>query len=889
HAKTAKAYILYRQERRAIREEKKKILGKDEIDEVDKRFDVNGLRVLASRYLNRNAEGKIIESPKQLFERVATHIALSDILHDSTIFDKDGKGLSGREIDEEIKEIELLRERIIYGGEGEGWDRSMGDGSLSGSESLGEREGNESGIPEIKIGKYKLNKWHIEALLLGYSRLLKEGKMKCGIKKFLEKLQRGDFNEYEKNIDTYYELMVSKDFMPNSPTLMNAGNRLGQLSACFVLPIHDSLASIMKTSSDAAFIAKAGGGVGINYSEIRPAGDLVASTSGVASGPISFMEIINTITEVVKQGGKRRGANMAILEIWHPDIEQFIAIKQNPKKLENFNLSVGVWDDFFEALEQDKSYSLINPKTKKQVKSEPARKLFDLISFSAWKSAEPGVLFFDNINKYNVLINVKGLIRSTNPCGEQPLYEYESCNLGSINLKNFVKENEDGSCDFDWKRFEQVVRLCTRFLDNVIDINKYPLEEIEKTTRASRKIGLGVMGLADCLFELGIAYNSEAGYEFMAKIAEALSYFSMDESTKLAKERGSFSLFDKSEYKKGKIPIAGYYEIPKSKHNYDWDRLIEKAKEGIRNSFTTTIAPTGSISMIAGCSNGIEPVFSLVYEKHVAVGKFYYINEVFEKKLKASGLYNDTILDKVCKNYGCLLGLSEFDEEMQKVFVTALSIHWLDHIVAQAIWQKWIAASISKTINMLNEVSVEDVKLAYLIARELGLKGLTVYRDGSRGEQVFYVGSKSSAGDERQKLFNVMPSKYALLFIKGIKNQYVKNELNSYIKRFDYFSISVADMASTQEYGQELKQEQKLKQNWEQKWEQKQKRPEQHSEIFVSNIKEGAKALEINEMRSIVTSDEKDDGKCPLCLFPLVFEAGCNKCMNCGWSSCVVS
>ncbi|MEM4318451.1 MAG: adenosylcobalamin-dependent ribonucleoside-diphosphate reductase [Candidatus Pacearchaeota archaeon] len=815
HAKTAKAYILYRQERRFIREEKKKILCKDGIDEVDKNFDLNALRVLASRYLNKDEEGKIIESPKQLFERVAISIGLADILHDQRVFNKDGIGcLKDREIEEELKEVEELKAR-------------------------NEREG-----IKINVGNYSLNKWHVEALLLGYSRLLRDGKIKINVRKLIEKLEGEEFKEYEKNIKEYYDLMVSKDFMPNSPTLMNAGNKLGQLSACFVLPIEDSLVSIMKSASEAAFIGKAGGGVGMNYSLLRPRNDVVLTTSGIASGPVSFMEIINTITEVVKQGGKRRGANMAILEVWHPDIEEFINIKQKPGKLENFNLSVGIWDDFIKAIYEDSEYSLINPRTKKVVKSVPSKKLFDLICFSAWKSAEPGVLFFNNINKYNILEEAKGLIRSTNPCGEQPLYEYESCNLGSINLKNFVVETVEAN-EFDWKRFEKVIRLCTRFLDNVVDINKYPISEIEATTRASRKIGLGVMGLSDCLFELGIPYNSEAGYKFMNKVAEALTYFSMDESCEIAKQRGSFPLYSKSSYPKGKLPVAGYYELPKSEHNYDWEKLIAKTKQQIRNSYTTTIAPTGSISMIAGCGNGIEPAFSLVFEKHVAVGKFYYVDSVFERRLKAMGIYTDSLLDKICKNYGCLFGLSEFDENMQRVFVTALSMHWLDHIIAQAIWQRWISASISKTINVPNDASIEDIKLAYLIANELGLKGLTVYRDGSRNQQVLYVRS-----EEKQRLFNIIPSVYAISFIKNIKNAYLKKELLSYINRL---GINFAKTIS---------------------------------ESKIEDL-EGSKEKKVNDDTGLHYS--LDDGKCPLCSNKLIFEAGCNKCLHCGWSSCVIS
>jgi ribonucleoside-diphosphate reductase alpha chain len=802
HAKTAKAYILYRQERRLIREEKKKILQKDTIDDVDKKFDLNAVRVLASRYLNRDEEGKICESIRELFERVAIHVGIVDVLYDKEFFDKN-HSLSQQEIEDMLKEVNEFKNEF------EEYDK------------------------KLSIGKYKLNKWHFEGFLRVYERLARRGLMKKRIGEVIRSIEEGKMDKYEKNIDEYYFLMVNKDFMPNSPTLMNAGNRLGQLSACFVLPIEDSLVSIMKTSSETALIHQSGGGVGINYSKLRHKGDVVASTHGVASGPVSFMSIIDTITEVVKQGGKRRGANMGILEVWHPDIEEFISIKQTPKRLENFNLSIGFWDDFFNALEENREYSLISPRTKKEIKKINPRQLFDLIAFSAWKCAEPGVLFFDNINKYNVLTNAKGFIRSTNPCGEQPLYEYESCNLGSINLKNFVKEEKD----FDWERFKRVIRLATRFLDNIIDINKYPLNEIELNTLATRKIGLGVMGLGDLLYELEIPYNSKEGFEFMNKLAEILSYYSMDESCNIAAERGSFPLFEKSDYVKGRIPIAGYYELSKNLHNCDWDNLINKIKNyGIRNAFTTTIAPTGSISMICGCSNGIEPVFSLVFEKHVGIGKFYYVNEVFEKKLKELGIYNEELLEKIAKNYGCLEGLG-VDESLKKVFVTALTIHWLDHIMAQAIWQRWISASISKTINMPNDAAIDDVKLSYLIARELGLKGVTIYRDGSRHQQVLYIPS-----EEKQKNFLLRPSDYSLNALK-IKSEYTKALWKEYLRKL---GVEVKDTKT-----------------------------DSHVGFPITNY--------------IIQDFSNEEGRCPLCNGILIYEMGCNKCIECGWSNCLVS
>jgi ribonucleoside-diphosphate reductase alpha chain len=566
---------------------------------------------------------------------------------------------------------------------------------------------------------------------------------------------------------------------------MNAGARLGQLSACFVLDMQDDMYKIMKSSTDAAMIFKSGGGVGINYSDLRPEGDIVASTSGVASGPTSFMRIIDTITDVVKQGGKRRGANMGILEVWHPDIEKFITAKTKPGVFENFNVSVGVWEDFWRSLvnkDNNHKYPLRNPRTHELIKQIDSHQLMDLIALSAWKSAEPGVIFFDNINKYNPCASAKsGPLRATNPCGEQSLYPYESCNLGSINLANFVKRKADGMYEFDWQRYEQAIRFSSRFLDNIIDMNKYPIQEIDVNTKLTRRIGLGIMGIADLLFLLRIPYNSNEGYMFMNKLAEAISYYSVEESVAIAKSRGPFPLFKETDYVKNKIPVAGYYELPKEIQTYDWDSLIEKIrKHGIRNSWTTTIAPTGTLSMIADTSNGIEPIFALVFEKRVTVGRFFYTNKVFENVLKENGLYNDETLVKIANNYGSVRGLTDIPEWIQKIFVTAIDIHWTDHLMAQAIWQKWISNAIAKTINMPADVNAEDVKCAYLLSHELGLKGVTVYRDGSRHEQVLHI----AGNNIKEKRFVVRPSKYVIDYTDtNITEPFVREQIEKIFKK----------------------------------------------------------------------------------------------------------
>ncbi|MXX21233.1 MAG: adenosylcobalamin-dependent ribonucleoside-diphosphate reductase, partial [Cenarchaeum sp. SB0667_bin_13] len=609
-------------------------------------------------------------------------------------------------------------------------------------------------------------------------------------------------------------------------TMMNAGGRLGQLSACFVLDMRDDMEEIMKSTSDAALIFKSGGGVGINYSDLRYEGDTVASTFGVASGPVSFMNIINTVTEVVKQGGKRRGANMGILEVWHPDIEKFVSNKTKPGVLENFNVSVGIWEDFWDALlnSKDNKYILRSPRDKTPVKEINAQHLIDQIALSAWKSAEPGLIFLDQINKYNVIAKARmSPLRATNPCGEQSLYPNESCNLGSINLANLTYKTEDGSLEFDWEGYERIIRQTTRFLDNVVDVNQYPVEKINEASKESRRIGLGVMGVADLLYKLRIPYNSEEGYTLQSRLAEALSYFSMDESVELAKERGYFKLYPNTEYPEGRIPIAGYYESEDA--TYDWASLVKKiTTHGIRNVLTTTVAPTGTLSMIADCSNGMEPNFALVYEKRVTIGKFTYVNKILRAALEEEGLYNDNILESIINNYGSLRGIDDIPQWMQDVFVTAMDIHWSDHLMAQAVWQRWISNAIAKTINMPYDVTVEDVKAAYLLAHEMGLKGITVYRDGSRQSQVMNM-----TDDDAKKVFEVAPSQLMLKFVS-------EHTTDSYAGQ------RVRDALVPKVYNRDT-----------------------HA---APNVK------------------LTEEMQCPTCKSSLIFAEGCSICVECGFSGC---
>ena len=790
----AKAYIVYRHERRKLRDDKMKVLNTKSLDTVSKNFDLNCLRVLASRYLFRNNKNEIIESPTQMFERVAILVGIGDILYDAQVFDKSGN------ITQNTEEARTYLEKL------DNFDY------------------------KFKIGEYFLNKWHFRSLINHYVTLANKGQMKVSFKDLLTLLAAKKFDDYTDKITEYFELMTAQDFLPNSPTMMNAGGRLGQLSACFVLGMPDDMEQIMKTTSDAALIFKSGGGVGINYSDLREEGDIVASTSGVASGPVSFMNIINTVTEVVKQGGKRRGANMGIIEAWHPDVEKFITNKTQPGVLENFNVSVGIWEDFWNALvnTDDGKYMLRSPRDRKPVKEISAHQLIDLIAMSAWKSAEPGLIFFDNINKYNVFAKARQApLRATNPCGEQSLYPYESCNLGSINLVNLVKRKMDGEYEFDWQRYEETIRKTTRFLDNIIDVNNYPVKDIDIASKDSRRIGLGVMGVADLLYKLKIPYNSKEGYELQSKLSEALTYYSMEESVALAKSRGEFPLCSKTEYPEGKIPITGYYEKPKESHCYEWDALIEKIKKhGIRNVLTTTVAPTGTLSMIADCSNGMEPAFALVFEKRVTVGRFFYTNKIVEEVLKEHGLYSDELLVKIADNYGSLKGIPEIPQWMQDVFVTAMDIHWADHLMAQGVWQDWIGNAIAKTINMPYDVTVDDVKSSYLLAHELGLKGTTVYRDGSRHKQVLHMTSENA-----QKTFEVTPSEYVTRYVTTmISNPYIKSQVHNALE------LKVHDEEITSE-------------------------PMRQEEV-------------------------SEDRLCPTCKNNLVFVEGCTICIECGFSGC---
>lgn len=520
----------------------------------------------------------------------------------------------------------------------------------------------------------------------------------------------------------YYQLFIDRVFLPNSPTLMNAGtgNNL-QYSACFVLPVDDSIAGIFDAIKYQALIHQSGGGTGFSFSRLRPHGSIVKTSGGTASGPISFMRIFDAATNEVKQGGKRRGANMGMLRVDHPDILDFIHCKEDGS-LANFNISVAITDKFMKAYKNNKKYDLIDPNTKKKRGSLSARTVFNEIANSAWKTGDPGLVFIDRRNRgTSNPVPLLGPIEATNPCGEQELYPFDACNLGSIFLTYFIKK-EDGKKVVDWDKLTDVARTATRFLDNIIEVNPFPLDEIRRTVLGIRRIGLGIGGWADMLIELGISYDSQEAIKLGEKIMKTIKEEAVSVSQELAKERGPFPLWPVSIYKNGK---------PR------------------RNSTVTTIAPTGTISIIADASSGIEPLFAIVF-RHIVKDKHLdrtltFVNPKFEALAKKQGFWSEEIKQKVAER-GTVRGIKEVPEEVRKIFGTAHEIHHDWHIKMQAVFQKYTENAVSKTINMRSKISVKDIKDTYLLAWKANCKGITVFRDGCKGTQVLNLGTKDAAG-----------------------------------------------------------------------------------------------------------------------------------------------
>jgi len=504
--------------------------------------------------------------------------------------------------------------------------------------------------------------------------------------------------------EKFYDMMSNLLFLPNSPTLMNAGKDIGQLAACFVLPVDDSMKGIFDSLKDAALILQSGGGTGFSFSRLRPKADIVKSTGGIASGPVSFMRIYNTATEVIKQGGARRGANMGILRVDHPDIINFIRIKRDARELTNFNISVAITDTFMSALKADTGYEIINPRSKNATGHLKAKDVFNEIVESAWQTGDPGLVFIDRINRDNPTPDI-GDIESTNPCGEQPLLPYEACVLGSINLAKMVKAI-GSRYEIDWGQIEGIIKLAVRFLDNTIDVNKYPVPEIEKMHKGNRKIGLGVMGWADMLIKLGIRYNSERAFSLARELMRFIRSKAREASEEIAQKKGVFPNFHGSIYNAPGMPE-------------------------VRNATTTTIAPTGTLSIIANCSSGIEPLFAIAYRRLVLDTEIYEINQHFLNIAHEQGFYSPELIEKIIKK-GNLKGFKEVPVDVKRIFVTAHAIPPEDHIEVQAAFQEFTDNAVSKTINLKQRATRQDVAKAFLLAYEKGCKGITIFRYGSK-------------------------------------------------------------------------------------------------------------------------------------------------------------
>jgi ribonucleoside-diphosphate reductase alpha chain len=520
----------------------------------------------------------------------------------------------------------------------------------------------------------------------------------------------------ERAEQSFLEVLADLDFLPNSPTLMNAGTRLRQLAACFLLPVPDSIRGIFGAVSEMARIHQSGGGTGFVFSELRPEGDRVKSTGGVASGPVSFMRVFDQATEVVKQGGRRRGANMGVLRVDHPDIHAFVRAKEEPAAFTNFNLSVAVTDRFMKAVQRDSEFPLIHPRTGREVGRERAAALFDLICRAAWHSGDPGLLFIDEVNRRNPTPAL-GEMAGTNPCGELPLYPYESCNLGSINLARMVRRGR-----VDYARLAQTIAVGVRFLDNVIDLNRYPLAKIRRITLSNRKIGLGVMGFAEMLIQLGIPYDSEAAVRLSARLMRRFTEAARAASAGLARERGRFPNFSGSVYaKKGSPPL--------------------------RNATVTTVAPTGTISLLAGTSSGIEPLFAVSFVRRILDGsRLTEINPFFEEMIRRRGLHGDDV-QAALAGCGSVQGMRDIPADIQELFKTAMDITPEAHLRIQAAFQRHTDNAVSKTVNLPREAAPEDVRRIYLQAHALKCKGITIYRDGSRANQVLsFLEGRPGAG-----------------------------------------------------------------------------------------------------------------------------------------------
>jgi ribonucleoside-diphosphate reductase alpha chain len=611
----------------------------------------------------------------------------------------------------------------------------------------------------------------------------------------------------------FLEMMTSFEFVPGGGYLRTAGLKKSMLANCFVLPVEDSMEGIFNSVKWMALIQQKGGGTGFNFSNLRPKGDYVVSSGGYSSGPISFMKVFDAATRQIMQGGFRRGANMGILNVDHPDIFDFITCKTEEQEVNNFNISVGINDEFMEAVEKDRDFKLLNPRTKEVVQTVPACNLFNQIVTLAWRTGDPGIIFLDAINRNNPVIDTLGPLQATNPCGEQPLHPFDVCNLGSLNLAKFVvPSNGKIGQQVNWKRLEEVVRLAVRFLDNGVDVSLYPLPEVEKQARANRRIGLGIMGWADMLYQLETPYNSQIAVDLAQKVMRFIYSVSHNESEILAEEKGVFKNWKGS--------------------------LYEKKGVKQRNLAITTIAPTGTISMVAECSSGIEPVFLLSYVKNVVSDEgLTYVNPYFEKALKeAVGNKEEylEIIEKVTKNGSCQ-NIPELPEKIRKIFVTAHDITWEDHVLMQAAFQKYTDNAVSKTINFPHDATIEDIEKAYLLAWKLGCKGITIYRDGSKSVQILKKNQSKSAEAKASISKKAEPIIQSKIKIKSLKERI--REEKATINGLQVSSLSNED----------------------------------------------SKTLNTKPPK---TRNPKLDSLCPECSSPLQMSEGCSMCLSCGFSKC---
>ncbi len=690
----------------------------------------------------------------------------------------------------------------------------------------------------------------------------------------------------------FYEMMVRLEFLPNTPTLMNAGRPLGQLAACFVLPVDDSMEGIFDSIKNMALIHKSGGGTGFSFSRLRPKNDMVRSTAGVSSGPVSFMSIFNAATETVKQGGTRRGANMAILNVDHPDILDFIQAKRDGTQLTNFNCSVALTDGFMKAVKEGADYDLVNPKTKEVTARLNAKMVFDLIVEMAWRNGEPGIVFLDRINDKNPLKKV-GLIESTNPCGEQPLLPNESCNLGSINLLK-VLEKRGGGYGINVDRLKALTAKAVHFLDNVIDMNRYPLDIIREMTLSNRKIGLGIMGFADMLVRMGVPYDSEESISIAEQVMSVIQETSKEASRALAAERGAFPNFELSDF-------------------------AERGEAPIRNATTTTIAPTGTISIIAGTSSGIEPIFALAYVRNVLDNNVLVeTNPLFEEIARSEGFYSEDLMKAIAKS-GSVRHIDEVPERERKVFATAHDVSPEWHIRVQAAFQKYVDNAVSKTVNFPHSATVQDIETVYLLAHELGCKGVTVYRDGSRDSQVLEV--RREKEENKEEAFGgfitprprgevtygstrKMTTGCGALYVTINKDEHGLFEVFAQMGKGGgcassqteavsrLISLSLRSGVKPENIIKQIKGVRCPNQAWE-----KGGRVYSCADAIAKAIE---RALDIEPQKSVTevevaknsaeTNGKGSDvvmvGVCPDCHGPLEFESGCSVCRQCGFSRC---